>query len=596
MKKVNKTLLLASTLFISTALAGGSKVYADDFNTLDKQKMADALDASQEKNEEPTNIQENSGEAVEATTEKESAGKLGAGEDAKATEESKEENTDIDLANEEEKAKENNKEIPVRDIEKDRNPQAREDLDPAKEFEILAPRYTRRPVVKYEKYNLDSLLVEHRKNVEREKKAQLARKNQPAWHTSGAKTYYKNNNNGYVARGFADIGGSKYYFDNAGVLQRDKKIFTGDSYYESDSRGVVTKKTNSWVSFNKQSYYTDAQGKITKGLKKINGSYYRFDNRGVLETNKKEIVDDKLVYTDKSGRITNPRNFWFAKDGKTYRTGNDGSLLKGVQQINNYTYAFDDRGRLRQNETIKHAGKFLKLDNRGVGSYPKNAWVTYGGNTYHTNASGYIQEGVWNINGLDYYFTSNGLARNTEVTQRGVIYKVDNRGVAIPKENNLKGEKNLDKAMEWMFTAKKAGLEYSMHWKERVSDTAADCSSAVFRALMYGGFINKGTWPGNTETLFQLGSERKIMYQIDESEIRYGDIFVAGYPGGSGGADGHTGFILNRKNDTIIHMNYGANGVSITPRKGRMGDGRGLPVRYYRLVGAQTDWLFENQK
>lgn len=49
MKKVNKTLLLASTLFISTALAGGSKVYADDFNTLDKQKMADALDASQEK-------------------------------------------------------------------------------------------------------------------------------------------------------------------------------------------------------------------------------------------------------------------------------------------------------------------------------------------------------------------------------------------------------------------------------------------------------------------------------------------------------------------------------------------------------------------
>ena len=138
MKKVNKTLLLASTLFISTALAGGSKVYADDFNTLDKQKMADALDASQEKNEEPTNIQENSGEAVEATTEKESAGKLGAGEDAKATEESKEENTDKDLANEEEKAKENNKEIPVRDIEKDRNPQAREDLDPAKEFEILA--------------------------------------------------------------------------------------------------------------------------------------------------------------------------------------------------------------------------------------------------------------------------------------------------------------------------------------------------------------------------------------------------------------------------------------------------------------------------
>ncbi|MCI7238427.1 MAG: cell wall-binding protein, partial [Anaerococcus sp.] len=76
----------------------------------------------------------------------------------------------------------------------------------------------------------------------------------------------------------------------------------------------------------------------------------------------------------------------------------------------------------------------------------------------------------------------------------------------------------------------------------------------------------------------------------------YGDIFVAGYPGASAGADGHTGFILNEQDDTIIHMSYTPNSVSITPRKGYMGDGRGLPVRYYRLVGGTNNETYKYKK
>ena len=43
-------------------------------------------------------------------------------------------------------------------------------------------------------------------------------------------------------------------------------------------------------------------------------------------------------------------------------------------------------------------------------------------------------------------------------------------------------------------------------------------------------------------------------------------------------------------------MTYSKNGVAVTPRKGYMGDSRGLPVRYYRLVGANSKGEYLNRK
>ena len=137
--------------------------------------------------------------------------------------------------------------------------------------------------------------------------------------------------------------------------------------------------------------------------------------------------------------------------------------------------------------------------------------------------------------------------------------------------------------MEWMFAARDKKMTYNMG-AGRNSATQADCSSAVYRSLIHGGFLNKGAWVGNTETLFQMGAKGTVMYEIKENELKHGDIFVAGTPGGSMGAAGHTGFILNPQEDTIIHMTYGKNGVAVTPRKGYMGDSRGLPVKYFRPV------------
>lgn len=596
MKKVNKTILLASTLFISQALMSGTYSYAEEGYKLD---VDDSL--SQDIGEDKASTSEDNDIATYeendiATYDEENLDRILSDlEEMGYTNTSDEE---LATENEEDKASETSEkklapeqEISVKEISGDKGP--------ADDKEVKED--TSKDIIYYDNSSLDDIYNEvkvRESNTSTSDKGistQDKSTNKSDWYEENSKVYHKDSE-GNVSKGLTEIEGKKYYFGEDGSLQTNKKILTNDSYYEASDRGILSPKANSWVNVNGKTYRTNENGKIYKGVTKVGNDYYNFNDEGALTTNKKEIKDGKLYITNKDGKITNPKNSWAAIDGKTYRSGNDGKLVKGAHTIAKYTYVFDRDGVMAQNKGIMSAGRFYKTDSRGVATNPKNAWFEFNGNKYHTNANGYVQEGVWEIDGNYYYFTSNGLQKNTEVTQKGITYKVDGNGLAKPVDNNIKGSKNLDKAMEWMFTARRAGLTYDMHWKNRTSDWAADCSSAVYRSLIYGGFLKQGSAIGNTETLFQLGAAGKVMYEISESEIRYGDIFVSGRPGASAGAAGHTGFILNRADDTIIHMSYGQNGVAVTPRKGYMGDSSGLPVRYYRLVGADSDRLYENKK
>lgn len=601
MKKVNKTILLASTLFISQALMSGTYSYAEEDYKQDvddnlSQDLGEDEASTSEDNDIATYDEENL-DRILSDLEEMGYTKT-SGEELEA--DSKEENDTEDEAYESsEKELAPEQEISVKEISGDKGPAPADDKKVKED--------TSKDIIYYDNSSLDDIYNEVRvrdsntstsdrgASLEDKSRSEDKSTSESSWYEENSKVYHKDSE-GNVSKGLTEIEGKKYYFANDGSLQTNKKVLTNDSYYEASDKGILTAKVNSWVSVNGKTYRTDENGKIYKGVTKVGNDYYNFNDEGALTTSKKEIKDGKLYVTDKEGRITNPKNFWAAIDGKTYRSDNDGKLVRGAHTIAKYTYVFDKDGVMAQNKGIMSAGRYYKTDNRGVATNPKNAWFEFNGNKYHTNVNGYVQEGVWEIDGRHYYFTSNGLQKNTEVTQRGVTYKVDGNGLAKPVDNNIKGAKNLDKVIEWMFTARKAGLTYDMHWKNRTSDWAADCSSAVYRSLIYGGFLKQGSAIGNTETLFKLGAAGKVLYEISEGEIRYGDIFVSGRPGASAGAAGHTGFILNRANDTIIHMSYGQNGIAVTPRKGYMGDSSGLPVRYYRLVGADSDRLYENKK
>lgn len=140
---------------------------------------------------------------------------------------------------------------------------------------------------------------------------------------------------------------------------------------------------------------------------------------------------------------------------------------------------------------------------------------------------------------------------------------------------------SIDSVMNFMYS-KQGKVGYSM--AARMGPYSYDCSSAVFFALIAGGFLKQGTGIGNTESLYRL--EGSLLTPISRSQVRRGDIFVAGKKGGSAGSAGHTGIFVD--NQRIIHCTYSKKNANfaITPAKGWMGDYSGLPVYFYRLKGA----------
>lgn len=140
----------------------------------------------------------------------------------------------------------------------------------------------------------------------------------------------------------------------------------------------------------------------------------------------------------------------------------------------------------------------------------------------------------------------------------------------------------LDPFINW-FQARKGRVRYSMY--ARMGPSSYDCSSAVHFAAKHAGLLPSNHYIGSTETLF--GMKGKYLDEISRADIRYGDIFVAGRQGASGGAGGHTGAVIDK--NRIIHCNYGSNGIAITPINGYTG---GPPVRWFRWrnsgYGSQT--------
>lgn len=144
----------------------------------------------------------------------------------------------------------------------------------------------------------------------------------------------------------------------------------------------------------------------------------------------------------------------------------------------------------------------------------------------------------------------------------------------------------IDELIGW-FESRAGKVTYSMSYRN--GPGSYDCSSAMYYALIHSDFLPKGTWIGNTESLY--GLEGDLLIPISSGEAVRGDIFVSGQKGGSGGAYGHTG--VHYGNNQIIHCNYGSNGIAVTAISG--GWTGGPPTYWYRLKGSREKVIEEKQ-
>lgn len=623
MKKINKTVLLASTLFITSAINLADNAYANEDEKLFVKESVDklsedseAIDKTQEiETKSYTNLdsidKEPSLEDPDVPVENEDKAPVESLDQAimEISEENPKENT-----NDENTKKERIPGVIYYDNESLDN-LIKEAKNTSKEVSELQNEQTNLDEENYYTGNAGGYFVKNNNKLNYYRNNKLVKnanimvngriyragktgtisKPKNRWLNIGNDIYY-NDSKGNILKGISQIGKQKFYFSNDGVLQRNKKIITEGVYYEVDRVGKMNTAPNRWVNVNNTVYRTLADGKLAKGVTRIGNKDYMFGKDGVLQKNKKMILSNKYYEVDQAGVVTNPKNTWFALEGITYRTLADGSLAKGPVEINGNSYVFNyNTGAMITGRPSITNGLYFNIDNKGIATTVKDDWVTYEGKTFHTNSAGYVQKGLWEINGNLYFFNDNGMMVNSTFKQNGIIYKTDEKGIARISGYEVVGDRSIDTVMDWMFKAKNSGMTYHMGHL-RKTEKAADCSSAVFRALIYGGFLKSDAYVGNTETLFSMGDKGDVMYEIRPDEIDYGDIFVAGVPGKSLGEGGHTGFILNKNQDTIIHMNYSGNGVTVTPRVGNMGDKSGRPVKYYRLKNAKSNRTFVNKK
>lgn len=144
----------------------------------------------------------------------------------------------------------------------------------------------------------------------------------------------------------------------------------------------------------------------------------------------------------------------------------------------------------------------------------------------------------------------------------------------------------IEKMIKW-YKDREGKVTYSMN--ARSGPNSYDCSSALYSALFYAGFKPQINWLGSTVSLWEDVGTNKLMYQINRSEAKRGDIFLSGAKGAaSAGASGHTGVFLN--NTTIIHCTYSKNGIATTPQQGWSGS----PIYCFRLVNKYPDITTNN--
>src|SRR5699024_4554021 len=208
------------------------------------------------------------------------------------------------------------------------------------------------------------------------------------WLNIGSDIYY-NNSKGNILKGINEINKVKFYFSNEGALERNKKLITQGAYYELDNAGRMKTVNNRWVNVNNNIYRTLGNGKIAKGITKINDKDFFFDKEGKLQTNKKLILADKYYEVNPMGIVTNPKNKWVAVDGVSYRTKADGSLTRGIAEINGNTYIFNYKtGAMITGRPSITNGLYFSIDDKGIATLVKDDWVTYEGKTFHTNNAG----------------------------------------------------------------------------------------------------------------------------------------------------------------------------------------------------------------
>lgn len=290
-----------------------------------------------------------------------------------------------------------------------------------------------------------------------------------------------------------DQRGKVYYFDQAGVMYRDKFYQNwGHTYYFGNDGA---RYTNQWYENWGNKYYFGQDGALLQNqfLTDQQGKVYYFDRDGVMYRNKFYQNWGHTYYFGNDGaRYTNQ---WYENWGNKYYFGQDGALLTNQ-------FLTDQQG------------KIYYFNQAGV--MYRNKFYQNWGNVYYFTSTGSLKTDGWYG---QFHFNHQGILDNLTDT---MAYKVVN----------------------W-FDRHVGKLTYSMHGSRNGSDGTADCSGSMTSALISAG-AKGATQVYDTSTIpdFLIKNGFKRIYEgYDFVNPQYGDIVIWGKRWITLGGKAHMGIV-----------------------------------------------------
>ncbi|MCQ4116426.1 hypothetical protein NOU10_03355 [Ligilactobacillus sp. MP3] len=202
------------------------------------------------------------------------------------------------------------------------------------------------------------------------------------WQNIDGKVHYFDKITGKMTTGQKNIDGHWYLFDSKGVMQQG---FQNIGYQNK----TVYYNEDGWMLYGWQNidgkvyYFDKVTGKMTVGQKNIGGHWYLFDSKGAMQRGFQYIANQsKTVYYNKDGWMLYG---WQNIDGKVYYFDKvTGKMTTGQKNIDGHWYLFNSKG------VMQRGFQYISYQNKTV-YYNKDGWMLYGHQL---------------INGKKYYFNT----------------------------------------------------------------------------------------------------------------------------------------------------------------------------------------------
>ena len=244
------------------------------------------------------------------------------------------------------------------------------------------------------------------------------------WKQNQGKWYYVNED-GSNYTGWLFLNGRKFYLDENGVMQTGW-VKVDDTWYYLDEDGVL--QTNSWVQEGRNWYYVDENGVMKTGPLKLGNNEFFFKDNGVMVTGWNQDGEnwnyyDQNGYKKKNGWVESYGSWYLMDEEGNMRTGwydngynkfffkDNGVMTVGWSKNDNKWYYFDKNGYMKKGWVLSY-GSWYFMDDEGV---MQTGWKFLSNEWYYMNpSSGAMVADATKINGVVYYFDTNGKLAKTE--------------------------------------------------------------------------------------------------------------------------------------------------------------------------------------